>query len=201
MSGAAQCPICGGYHFHRPIVAEVVDVDSGEPRSEGTGVLVLSELYPLAQAQLLLRYWTGDLVEFAAPCLLSSMGFKLRGRVEYSVFGPPDTAGLVIGSLQVGEICAESPEVATSPVSWAPWAIDAGAPRFTLLSSERQADVHVELRFDPALFPERAEQTCRALREQLVREISGLAKAVKTARFHVGVTAVRPGALLEPTSV
>lgn len=201
MSAAVQCQICGSYHFHRPIIAEVVHPDKGEPCSEGTGVLVLSELYPLAQAQLLLRYWTDDLVEIMDPCMLSSMSFKPRGRVKDSVFGPPDTSGLVIGSLQVGEVCAESPDVATTPFHWAPWAIDAGPPSFSLRGSERRAEVVVELRFNPVLFPERAKQVCRSLSERLEHEITGLARASQKGLFELDLTGVRPGSLSETTKV
>ena len=201
MSAAVQCQLCGSYHFHRPIAAEVVHADNAKPCFEGTGVLVLSELYPLAQAQLLLRYWTGDLVEIMEPCMLSSMSFKPRGRVQDSVLGSPDTGGIVIGALQVGEICAESPDVATTPFHWATWAVDAGIPRFTLKGSDRGAQLIVELRYSPELFPERARQICHWLKNRLEEEITGLAKASHNRLFELDVSATRPGGLSEPIKV
>lgn len=201
MSAAIQCQVCGNYHFHRPIFAEVVNPENGDPCKEGAGILVLSELYPLAQAQVLLRYWTGDLVELAEPCMLSTFGFRPLGRAQYSVYGPPYGSGPVVGSLQVGEICAEFPDVATTPLAWASWATDAGPPRFSLRGTDQGAELVVELRFDPALHPGRAEQTCQFLQQRLENEITGLLAASREGRFKLHVTAVRPGVLSETTRV
>jgi hypothetical protein len=170
-------------------------------------VLLLTELYPYAQTQLLMRYWTDDLVELARPCPLGGFGFVFRGRRSSSVVIERDgQRPVIIGSLQVGEICAESPDVAISEISWAPWAKDVGVPKFVLSSQVGDADVSevhvgVELRFSPALFPERAAAATHEIHERLQTEVTGVAEAVDSGRLKLSVDAVAPGQLADAVKV
>ena len=205
LSDAAECPLCHAFHFPLPIVPEVVDPVNRVPIDRGTGVLLLTELHPFAQLQLLMRYWTDDLVELARPCPLGGFGIFLRGRRSMSaVVERPDGPPLVVGALQVGELCAELPDVALGPIPWAPWAHDVGGPRFSLTSSVAGAPevrVRVELRYQPALHPTRAA----AVRDELLRsmrdEITDLAGAVDAGHLHLTVDAVGPGGLDEAVKV
>ena len=208
LSDSAQCPLCHAYHFVLPIVPEVVDPITREPIDRGTGVLLLTELYPYAQMQLLVRYWTDDLVELAPPCPLGGFGFTFRGRRGSSVVVErADGPALVIGSLQVGEVCAASADLAIDGVSWAPWAVDAGAPRFSLTSLTTAAtegtDVHVtvELRYPPEQFPERATAAIDEIAAGLRSVVTGLDAAVDRGTVRLRVTAVGPGELPDTVKV
>lgn len=205
LSDSAECPLCHAFHFPLPIVPEVVDLVTREPVARGTGVLLFTELHPFAQLQLLVRYWTDDIVELARPCPLGGFGVFLRGRRSMSaVVERPDATALAIGSLQVGELCADLPDVALTPIAWAPWAHDVGGPRFSLSMSAAGASevrVRVELRYDPALHPTRAAAVVDELRSALCHHISGVAEAVDAGHVHLTVDAVGPGRLDEPVKV
>ena len=206
VSDSAECPLCHAYHFPLPIVPEVVDPVTRLPIGRGTGVLLLTELHPFAQLQLLLRYWTDDLVELARPCPIGGFGIFLRGRRSSSLVieradGPP----LVVGGLQVGESASEVADVANGDVPWAAWARDVGAPRFTLTAdlsaSPRVVEVRVELRYDPALHPPRAADAVAEVEARVRGAVTGLAAAIDDGLVELRVVAVAPGRLDEPTKV
>lgn len=202
LSDAAQCPHCGAYHFALPIVPEVVDLATRRPVERGTGALVLTELYPYAQLQLLVRYWTDDVVELAKPCPLGGFGIHVRGRrASSAIIDHTDGGALVVGSLQVGAVCADLPDVAVEPISWAPWAVDVGPPRFSLHNDGDDLVVGVELRYQPELFPERADEVQRRIAADLRREVTGLAAALDDGQVRLHVDAVGPGRLRDLTKV
>ena len=193
-SEATSCPACGAYHFVRPIVAEVIDPVSEAPVREGCGVLVLSELYPFAEAQVLLRYWTGDLVEIAGPCLFADLGFWFRGRAASCAAVEGEAGRAYVGPVQVAEILAEAPDVALGGYPWASWAQDVGAPRFIVRQEGARVIVEVELRYAPELFPGRAAEVAAAARARIGAEVRGLAAAMEGGAA-VEVRARGPGAL------
>jgi len=205
LSDSAQCPLCQAFHFPLPIVPEVVDPITRAPIDRGTGVLLFTELHPFAQLQLLMRYWTDDLVELARPCPLGGFGIFLRGRRSMSaVVERPEQPPLVIGALQVGELCAELPDVALTPIAWAPWAHDVGGPRFSLTTSAagaKEVRVRVELRYDPALHPVRAAAVADQIGSAMRTEITDLADAIDAGHLHLDVAAVGPGRLDEALKV
>jgi phenylacetate-coenzyme A ligase PaaK-like adenylate-forming protein len=60
--GATQCLECGWWHFNPFLIPEVA-TESVAPMEEGVGLLLLTTLYPFQEAQPMVRYATGDLVE------------------------------------------------------------------------------------------------------------------------------------------
>lgn len=195
-SEGRSCPVCGAYHFFQPIIAEVVDPVSGARIREGLGELLLTELTPYARLQLLIRYRTGDLVEIAPRCMVSPFGIRFRGRSQHSVVIERDEAPpVVLGSLQIGEICAELSDVAEDPVTWADWAADVGPPRFQLTREASTVRVTVELRYDPALHRERAASVRETLRRTMVRNVRLLDGALEARDLELDVTTVGRGAL------
>jgi phenylacetate-coenzyme A ligase PaaK-like adenylate-forming protein len=201
---ADTCPICDNCHFLYPVIPEVVDSASRQLVKQGVGVLVLTELMPFAQLQLLIRYWTGDLVEIMSPCMLSSFGFKFRGRLADSVILTPSNGRatkIAIGSLQTGEICSEFPDIAVTRIPWASSFEDVGAPRFFLSGSNNTVSIVVELRFSPELFQERSDQLIRSLRQTILREVTGLGAVVEAGQVFLEIESVGPGRLLQLTNV
>jgi len=202
LSEAVQCPLCHAYHFPHPVIVEVVDGVTRQPITEGTGVLLLSELYPFAQMQVLVRYWTDDLVEIAKPCPLGGFGLLLRGRYATSaVVARVEREPLLVGALQVAEACADLADVALATIGWAPWAIDVGLPRFSLRSHGSELSVTVELRYSPSLFPAPAAHARDVLADRLLASVTGLAEAVADGEVALAVHTVGPGRLTEPTTL
>ncbi|MCA9660724.1 MAG: hypothetical protein KC486_20450 [Myxococcales bacterium] len=201
-SAAAPCPLCGALHHLGPIVGEVVDPETRAPIDRGVGVLVLTELYPYAELQLLVRYWTDDLVELTGPCVLADLGFRFLGRRSSGVALPRDgDAPAYVGALEVGEAISESADVALHTFPWAPFAHDVGAPRFTLRAGETagSARVEVELRYSPELFPRRAAAACAELRDALLTAIPRLRARVDAGAASLEVLPREPGSLAAPT--
>ena len=85
--GASQCLACGWYHFEPFVIPEVVGGATGKLVREGMGLLALTALYPFQQAQPLVRYLTGDLVEVTreASCRPGQLAIKPLGRARYGV--------------------------------------------------------------------------------------------------------------------
>jgi phenylacetate-coenzyme A ligase PaaK-like adenylate-forming protein len=63
LAGASRCQECEWFKPDPHLIAETVDVDTGQPVQQGIGRLVITDLYPFVQMQPLIRYETGDLVE------------------------------------------------------------------------------------------------------------------------------------------
>ena len=75
------------YHFDASVYAEIVDPVHQRPVPEGQeGLLLLTSLYPFQQAQMFIRYDTGDLVAFVGrTCECGHVGTSMeyRGRVNH----------------------------------------------------------------------------------------------------------------------
>lgn len=106
------------YHFDASVYAEVVDPVDQKPVSEGgEGLLLLTSLYPFQQAQLFIRYDTGDLVALAGrACQCGHVGTSIeyRGRANHCV----DLAGVVpdgsrqfLASTDIYDILEDMPQV------------------------------------------------------------------------------------------
>jgi len=86
-NGAIQCQECGYQHFVLPtLIPEIVDPLSHQPIESGVGALVLTGLHPFSQRQLFIRYWTGDVVECGPRCEHDDVGFRIKGRLDASLF-------------------------------------------------------------------------------------------------------------------
>ena len=113
---ANQCLQCGWYHFEPYVVPEVLGAHSGKVIEEGAGLLALTALYPFQQAQPLVRYLTGDLVEVthAASCRPGTTSIKPLGRARYGVPAPGSDAWL-LAPAAILEAVDEIPEVKRIP--------------------------------------------------------------------------------------
>jgi phenylacetate-CoA ligase len=106
------------YHFDASVYAEIVDPVDNKPVPEGQeGLLLLTSLYPFQQAQVFIRYDTGDLVAFAGrTCHCGHVGTSIeyRGRVNHCV----DLAGVVpnatrrfLASSDIHDVLEDMPQV------------------------------------------------------------------------------------------
>jgi len=150
--GASQCLHCGWYHFEPYVIPEVIGAHSGEIMSSGAGLLALTALYPFQQAQPLVRYLTGDLVETTTElsCRPGTTTIKPLGRARYGVPEPGSDRWLITPA-SVLEAVDEIPEIQRTPrfagVSQIrdPYAI--GHPKYRTRWSKEGACLRVKVEF------------------------------------------------------
>jgi hypothetical protein len=107
---------CGWYHFEPFVIPEVIGAQTGEVLSSGAGLLALTALYPFQQAQPLVRYLTGDLVETTSElsCRPGTIAIKPLGRARYGAPEPGSDRWLVTPA-SVLEAVDEIPEIPRTP--------------------------------------------------------------------------------------
>ncbi|MEM9557192.1 MAG: hypothetical protein AAGC60_23235 [Acidobacteriota bacterium] len=177
-SGCRYCELCEAFHFDPYVLYEVLDVDSLEPLKSGRGLLAVTGLYPFNQMTPFVRYLNGDVVDvWRSDCPLGPRTFRPLGRFKRSVRVP----GLADEGAAAGDalLCPgdvvdaldELPDVRRSSVPGmsAPERAEWGwLPLFELHADEEGAHLELELRYDPAMFPERTAEVVRALRVAIV---------------------------------
>ncbi|MFJ8313971.1 MULTISPECIES: hypothetical protein [unclassified Streptomyces] len=172
--GATRCERCSFFHFDAVVVPEVIPLGGGRPVRSGVGRLVLTELYPFSQAQPLIRYDTGDIVE-AVPsdCDDGELSVALLGRAALLPTLPtPEGERLAYRPYPMREALERLPGLArASLVAPARWQRTAGT--IPLASCEARAGagraphrltVRAALAFPPRLLPEAAEATTAHIR-------------------------------------
>jgi phenylacetate-coenzyme A ligase PaaK-like adenylate-forming protein len=82
IGGASLCRSCWQYHPDPYVHYGCVSVrDAQRPVSHGSGLLAVTELWPLTRARPLIRYITGDLIEVATGrCPRDPFAFRWLGR-------------------------------------------------------------------------------------------------------------------------
>ena len=115
--GASQTFRCGWWHFVPYVIPEVISQKSRKPIKEGLGILVLTALYPFQEAQPLVRYSTGDLVEVthSQSSRDGELAIKPMGRAAYGVPHPENDEWLVTPASLL-EILEEMPVIARKPL-------------------------------------------------------------------------------------
>lgn len=195
---ASWCDACGHHHFDVPAVAtEVLDPVTRAPLRRGTGVLVLTTLWPFVQAMPLVRYWTGDLVSLGPVCAARhERGFVFRGRLTQCAMRDGE---LLLTPQDVEAFLDARPEVARLPHPAVQLGLvkspDVGVPRFEVSAEGAQLTVRVELRFDPGVFPGAATSLADALASALRRTSPALRRAERSKRARLSVELVRPNTL------
>lgn len=200
-SAALSCPGCGFNHWlPPPLWPEVVSPRSRAPVRSGTGVLVLTTLYPFVQAMPLLRYWTGDLVQLGPRCMeTGERGFRFRGRVGQSVLHGD---AVLVAAQDVVDALEAEPLVARHlhPVEQLGLLgpSDCGAVKFELASSRAGPRLRVELKFDPRAYPSEAQALGRRVAAALLEASPPLRKLERAHRGELDVELLGPGSLSKP---
>lgn len=198
---ALECDACGFHHWlPPPMVTEVVDPVTKKPKSEGTGVLVVTTLAPFVTRMPLIRYWTGDLVTLGPTCReVGERGFRARGREAQSAWSRRH--GLLVASQDVSDFLEGRAEVARHPHPMETLGLippgECGAVKFELTQRAREVRVAVELRFDPLIFSAEANALASALTKHLFAASPGL-KRYDGRDGELLVEVCRPGSLQKP---
>lgn len=168
--GATQCDRCGLFHVDFYVVPEVVDIESLKPIESGFGLLVLTELVPFVQAQPLVRYNTGDIVEILpSPC--AGLAYAYVGRVGRTpVISLPEGSVVLLSPGKLQDLLEQIPEVARESVApHNPELADVplGQPRADLRYSDEQRPVRLDVRVAAAFYPWGFRQRTESLRDQI----------------------------------
>jgi hypothetical protein len=175
---ARLCPACDHYHLPPSGLAEVVDPGDAArgALSSGRGALVVTAFYPFVQLEPRIRYRPGDIAELAdAPCpAWHETGFRILGRERNAVrFERPP---FWITAADCFDAIADLPAVATRHAhvmtSADPRYHEAGSPLFNLQTVGGQASLHVELRYDPDIWPEEAAEVRRFIQARIPAGVS-----------------------------
>jgi hypothetical protein len=166
---------CGWYHFEPFVVPEVIGAHTGVVLSSGVGLLALTALYPFQQAQPLVRYLTGDLVETTTElsCRPGTTAIKPLGRARYGVPRPGSDQWFINPS-SVLEAVDEVQEISRTPrfagVSQIrdPYAI--GHPMYRTRWSNDGLGVRVTIAFVPApgVSDARIAELCTHIRNRVI---------------------------------
>lgn len=153
MGVASRCTTCGWYHFSYHVIPEVVDIDTLEPIQEGRGYLVLTNLYPFRQMQLLIRYNTEDIVDIK-HCAESPLAFEMRGRKQETL----TTEKGLIFMRDVLDILDDIPDIYTiEPYYYKP---------FKLNYTDKTLTMWTVLYYDPNLYPERVKKVKETIQKE-----------------------------------
>lgn len=187
---AHPCSSCGYCHWHgAPVHFELIDPILLKPAKGALGELVATTLVPSVLRMPLVRYRTGDLVEAGPVCTRTeTRGIRPRGRISQSWLeaGAAATRYVVL-SRDLQEAAEAQPDVAEEPhpaqVLGRVPPSDIGVPRAKIEPEARR--VVVELRYDPARYPARAQQ----VEAELAAALFGESRAPAPAKIEL----CRPG--------
>jgi phenylacetate-coenzyme A ligase PaaK-like adenylate-forming protein len=201
LNGTVTSEHAGYQYFILPtLIPEVVHPATHEPLESGLGALVLTSLYPFAQRQPLLRYWTGDLVERGPKSSFDAVIFKLKGRLIQSlILTEGDQIIPLIMPFDVQDILGWLPDIHRSREHHSlkrVWFLDPELTRMTLplpvrYSLENQgSDQHtirfeIELNYMPELFPSRLNELRSYITSELCRRNRALTQAMSEKRVEM----------------
>jgi hypothetical protein len=195
--GATRCPLCDGAHFDTYVVPEVVDAATREPLpadADGTGVLVLTSLYPFVQLQPFVRYWTGDLFHLRRG-VCRAPSYRFLGRLGHALFDPADPGRLLLSGVDLLETLDGCPEVRREehkvlelPVAHGRFRYDGGSDRLHL-------ELRIEIVMNPAFSPDLVARLRRTIEEALRQRSPALAAQLDAGRAVLELTLLAPGTL------
>jgi hypothetical protein len=201
-SAATECPTCGHLHFDQvPVVCELVDPLTGATR-EDWGELVLTTLFPYAQAMPLVRYRTGDVVALDDTCETGEPGFTFLGRADRCGYftGDDEETLLVFAQAPLLDFCDAHPDVARRTHRYERLDLvppgTLGEPDVEVTTTASGGSVRIELaarlRYHPEVFPDRAAHLRDELITRLVHALPALEDEVAMGNASIDVTLLPP---------
>lgn len=182
--GASQTDEDEWYYVDPSIIAEVLDLKTQRPVTDGMGVLVLTVLYPFQQVQPMIRYNTGDVVDATwVRCgNPGTFAIKPKGRRQYSLY---DDVGsrFVIAGADLYEIMERTAGLARHPLFLdAPSVADhmaIGLPKYRL-SSRRDETSRLSITLEVEPVPGAATHAWRQeLHDIVIRDLPVLADSIR----------------------
>jgi phenylacetate-coenzyme A ligase PaaK-like adenylate-forming protein len=192
--GATEDSSCGWWFFDPVCLPEVVDIRNQMLIREGVGELLITGLYPFQEAQPMIRYRTGDLVEVShsVPSRAGILAIRPLGRARYAVY-QQDRDGILITPLALLEAVDSQQDIERIPrfcdasQVTDPYLI--GHPLYSTRSYIHDGCVIVELYIVP-----RSTSSPRAVTENAYASVLGespsLARAIEEGKAQLRVLSV-----------
>lgn len=187
--GATYDTDVGWWHFDPVIIPEVVGVNSLEPIKEGKGILVVTALFPFQEAQPLVRYYTGDLVEMiphekASSALNYQMWIRPLGRARYGVAKPHSdewltTPASVFEVIDDIDEIERQPRFMDSPQVEDPYII--GHPKYKISyypTTDYKTNIQLDIEFKKAEKTAHRKYLCNKIRDLIIENNIPLADAI-----------------------
>jgi hypothetical protein len=200
---ATRCTDCSYYHFSPLSVIEVLKLDSDESVTMGIGRVIVTCLLPLARAQPIIRYDTGDVIDVVGECDSHGFSFEYVGRrSKLILLDGPKGPFCVLSSLMITEVLDSMPEVAVDENARAKrlgLRRGFGWPRYFIRDDieqdGRRIDLTVELRWSRIQYPDAAQEFSDRLHQRVYSASPALSAAVKRGALHFEVHLAEPGTL------
>lgn len=191
--GGNICPRCGFINFDPHLYPQVLSLEDHSPIGNGTGLLALTELLPFGSCQPLIKYLTGDIVEWTVSnraCPSHVVGLRHLGRVENSHIIRIDGVQRVILSASILYNVVDRPEVEKTPKF----------PQILRISDHRLLGFPIagsgwnrstspptlEVRFKPSNFT-RWQDTCTSINKELLKTSEWLEIAINSKAISLSV--------------
>lgn len=200
--GATSCSLCQGYHFDAHVVPEIVDPVTKRLKIKGTGVLLLTSLYPFVQSQPMIRYWTGDLFDIQeTEC--KSQSFFFKGRLSYALHDPFNSGSILLTGVDILEALDDIPSINRTEhfrdVTLLKYVQAVGMPfvRGVLPAGKDPAIVQldVEVTFTPGLFQEHEKWLEEYVLSKLLLSSPSLAAYLDSGRIRFCLNVLPKGSL------
>jgi len=199
---ASRCTLCSHYHFSPLSIIEVLRLDDNRAVTHGPGRIVVTCLLPIARAQPIIRYDSGDVIDVTGACE-GRLSFDYVGRKSQLIVLPGPNGPLpVLSPLIVTEVLDSLPDFAIygnlkadkvglrSRFGW---------PRYSLSQEKTagglQISLDIEMRWSPMQFPGRVPETGEVIRQRLFSASPLLAAAAEQDAVHLEVRLREPGSI------
>jgi hypothetical protein len=199
---ALRCAICDYFHFSPLAITEVLRIDGEEPIERGAGRLVITTLFPIVQAQPLIRYDTDDLIEIVGTCpATGQVGFEFLGRrTDTVLIQDGNDLHPVLTPRDINEVMDAVPEIATqenprakvlalrSMFGWQKYAFSS-----TQEGERLRIDLAMELRWSPMQYPAAAEAFKENMQQRILNAAPLLAELVGGGIAELQLSLAEPG--------
>jgi hypothetical protein len=200
--GASSCGHCRGYHFDTHVVPELVEPVSHKVVSEGLGLLVLTSLYPFVQAQPMIRYLTGDLMELRTGLCYAPTYF-IKGRFVHALMHPQKTGQILLAGPDIIEALDGIPSINRTrhykDVTSISYSQAVGSPyvRGRIINQNNRPHVVLELEvnFTSGLFPRYEDDIKSTILTELRSSSPTFNSALEQGDFEFDIQLLRSGQL------
>jgi hypothetical protein len=192
--GASESAQCGWYHFDPCVIPEVVLASSRQPITEGIGVLLLTSLFPFQEAQPMVRYHTGDLVEVThtRSSRPGELAIRPLGRARYGVPSVEPDEWLLVPA-QVYEVVDAAPQIRRSPLFRDSAQVEdpaaVGHPRYNSEYSDSggKRGITINIEVVSRLGPRQRDALRSEIHEEILRNSTPLKEAISRGRADLRV--------------
>jgi hypothetical protein len=199
---ASRCTLCSHYHFSSLSIIEVLRLDDNHSVTQGPGRIVVTCLLPIASAQPIIRYDSGDVIDVVGACE-GRLSFDYIGRKSQLILlSGPNGPLPMLSPLIVTEVLDSLPDVAIyGNLNGDKLGLRTrfGWPRYSLSQEKIVAGLriflNIEMRWSPMQFPRTVTETTELIRQRLFRASPLLAAGVKEGAVHLEVQLREPGSI------